>query len=134
MIGSLVVRCAHFVVAIGAEDLEVREGAPSRWSIAIALAGDGMRIRQLATLDDRELPALARELEALQEGRRSAAHLVSKDGTLRLTFARGPEKDFIVAVWIRRDAATGLYSTAESHVSPSALDDVARRASRFPYA
>lgn len=126
-------RGAGLVLAIGAEDLEVREGAPSRWRVKIVLAGEGMRLETRGTLSETELPAFARDIDALVAGTRTAASLASEDGVVFVTIDRRGDVEAGIAIRVVRDVATGAYSVVEVRGARADAEDFARRAHKFPY-
>ncbi|MDQ3038008.1 MAG: hypothetical protein M3Y87_36775 [Myxococcota bacterium] len=133
MIGSIVLRGAGVVLAMGAEDLEVREGSPSRWSVKVGIAGDGLRIHAQGVLREDELPSLARDIDALVAGMRTAASLATEDGTLYLTIDRRGSDEAGVSIRLLRDRTTRAYSVVETRATRADIEDFARRAAKFPY-
>lgn len=133
MIGSIVLRGNGILVAIGAEDLDVATRGPSCWRVKIVLAGEGMRIETPGTLGEDELPALARDIDALFAGGRTAATFASADGTLFLSFDRRSEAEAGIMIRIVRDRSSGLYSSVETLAPRRDVEDFARRALKFPH-
>lgn len=131
MIGSLVLRTEHQAIAIGALDLELREGASSRWRTKIVMLSEGMRIESAAMLAEEEIPALGAQLEELAQGRRSAASLASEDGSLYLAFEAHSESQLVIVVRMLREG--GVLSVAESRIARAHAGDLAAAARRFPY-
>lgn len=133
MIGSIVLRAAGILLSIGAEDLEVRDRAPSRWSVKLVVAGEGMRIESHGVLREDELPALSRDIDALVAGMRTAASLATEDGTLYLTFGRRGSNEASISIRLLRDRARGVYSVVETRAARADVEDFSRRAAKFPY-
>lgn len=131
MIGSLVLRTEHQAIAIGALDIELREGASSRWRTKIVLLSEGMRIESAAMLDEEEMPALGAQLEELVAGRRTAATLASADGSLYLAFEARSESELGIVIRMRREG--GVISVAESRIARAHAGEVAAAARAFPY-
>lgn len=131
MIGTLVIRTAHQAIAIGALDIELREGSTSRWRTKIVLLSDGMRIESAATLDEEEIPALGAQLDELVRGQRSAASLASADGSLYLAFEAHSESELVIVIRMLREG--GVISVAESRITRAHAGELASAARRFPY-
>lgn len=132
MIGATAIRSAHFVFAVAAQDVELREGL-SRFRTRLVLACEGCRIEASGVLGDQEFPGLARELRDLLSGARTAASLVAEDGSFRLFVERRAHDELAVCVWLRRDPVSGLYSATESVTSSDEVAAVADSARAFPY-
>lgn len=130
MIGSFVFRCAHYALALGAEDLDVREDQASLVHVRLALVGDGMRIETRGILRDEELRAFAGQLRELLERKRTQAAMQSEDGSLYLALERSSEQELRVAIRLRRDE---VISSAESYTGTAQAVDLAAGAAKFPF-
>ena len=133
MIGSLTLRSVHYVLVIGAKDVEVVPDAPARWTVSLMFAGDGLRLDSMGVVGEDEMRAFADELDALSGGRRTKAQLATADGSLSVALERRGPIEVSVAIRLLRDRATGLYSAAETITLRSHVDEVAAQARRFPH-
>jgi hypothetical protein len=132
VIGTIVLRCLHYAVSIGAEDVVMGDG-PSTWIATLVLLGDGMRVECSGKLREDELPGLAAQLEDLLGGKRTSASLASADGTLYVSFERRSDNELAVALRLLRDPARGVIAVTETLAGRAAVEDFAARAKRFPY-
>jgi hypothetical protein len=133
VIGSIVLHAATHAIAIGALDLELREGDSSRWICKVMLLGEGMRIEADARLAEGELPAFGAELGELASGQRDKASLASEDGALYLAFEARSESELTIAVRLLRDRAHRVISVLETRMARADAYDVAAAMRRFPY-
>jgi hypothetical protein len=137
MIGSLELRTAHYLLALGAEDLELGDpsasGVASRWRAVVALVGDSTRVLARGHLGEREIPALGEKLSELLRGGRTAVSFSSEDGMVHLAFERRSPDELGMAVRLVSDPARGAYSSAETRVARAGVEDFAHAAAKFPY-
>jgi hypothetical protein len=132
VIGTIVLRCVHYALALAADDVETGNG-PTYWRIHVVLLGDGMRVEGRARFAEKEMANLGAALEELLAGKRTIASLHSEDKAVYLSFDRRTDTEFGVAIRMMREAERGVYSAAETRTPRSQIEDFAARSKRFPY-
>lgn len=133
MIGTIELRCAHYVLAIGAEDLVLGDDGTHAWRVLVALLSDGTRVLARGQLGEKELAGLGAGVSELLRGERAAVSFLSEDGTLYLALERRRGAELGLGVRLVTDHARGAYSCAETRVSKASAADFAREAHDFPY-
>jgi len=133
LVGSLTLRSVHYVLVIGANDVEVRPGQPALWSVSLMFAGDGLRLDSDGQVGEDEMHAFADQIDDLAKGQRSQAQLCTADGSLYIALERRGPRELHGVIRTRRDPDTGLYSTAETIVLNGQLAGLSRGARRFPH-
>jgi len=133
MIGTIELRCAHYVLAIGAEDLELADDGTNAWKALFALLSDGTRVLARGVLGEKELAELGERVEGLLRGERTSVAFQSADGTFYFALERRRGSELGLDVRLVSDHARGAYSCAESRVSRARIADFARETRSFPY-
>lgn len=133
MIGTIELRCAHYVLAIGAEDLELGPDGANAWRALFALLSDGTRVLARGVLAEREIAELGERIDDLLRGERAAVSYQTADGTFYFALERRRGDELGLSVRLVSDHARGAYSCAETRVSRARVADFAREARDFPY-
>lgn len=133
MIGTIELRCAHYVLAIGAEDLLLADDGANAWKVLVALLSDGTRVLARGVLGEKELAGLGAQISELLRGERAGVSFLSADQTLYFALERRRGDELGLSVRLVSDPDRGGYSCAESRVSRARAADFAREADDFPY-
>ena len=133
MIGAIELRCAHCVLAIGAEDLVLADEGGSSWKALFALLTDGSRVLARGTLGEREMAELGQRIDELLRGERAAVSFLTEDGTFYFALERRRGDELGLSVRLVFDRERGAYSCAETVVPKTRVADFAREALDFPY-
>ncbi|UJR84781.1 hypothetical protein [Sandaracinus amylolyticus] len=133
MIGAIELRCAHYLLAVGAEDLELHDDGTSTWRALFALLADGTRVIVRGSLGEREIAELGTRIDELLRGERAAVSFLTGDGTLYVALERRKGDELGLFVRLVSDASRGAYSCAETRASRARVAQLARDALGFPY-
>lgn len=133
MIGTIELRCTHYVLAIGAEDLELADDGTNAWKALFALLSDGTRVLARGRLGEKEMAELGQRVDELLRGERAAVSYLTTDATFYFALERRRGDELGLSVRLVSDPVRGAYSCAETRVSKARVADFAREARDFPY-